>query len=103
MGGSAPGGEALKFTDEQIRRACGSILSRWKAKGLVRPKGTDEAILARMAAEIRKDIRREEELDREADALLEQHLKKIDHTQANTRVLFQKIKERLARDRGIVL
>jgi hypothetical protein len=93
----------LRFTDEQIRRACASILSRWKSKGLVHPKVADEPLLARMAAEFRKDLQREEDLDREADALLEQHLKKIDHTQANTRILFQKIKERLAKDRGIVL
>ena len=103
MGGPGPGGEALKLTDDQVRRVCASILARWKAKGLIRPKAADEALVARMAAEFRKDLQREEDLDREADALLERHLAKIDHTQANSRILFQKIKERLAKDRGIVL
>ena len=56
-----------------------------------------------MTAEIHDDIRREEELDREAEALLEKHLGKIEHSQANTRILFQKIKERLARERDVVL
>jgi hypothetical protein len=93
----------LRITDDQVRRIAAAILSRWKAKGLIRPKAADEAIVAGMAGEIRKDIQREAELDREAEALLEQHIRKIGDTQANTRVLFQKIKERLAKDRGVVL
>ena len=93
----------MRLTDEQLRRIGATILSRWKAKGLVRAKSADEALVAGMAAEIRRDIQREEELDREAEALLEQHIRKIGDSQANTRILFQKIKERLAKDRGVVL
>jgi hypothetical protein len=93
----------LRLTDEQVRRISAAILSRWKGKGLIRPKAADGALVARMAEEIRMDIQQEEELDREAEALLERHLQKIDTSQANTRILFQKIKERLARDRGVVL
>ena len=93
----------MKLTDEQIRRICAVILSRWKSKGLIRPKESDEAIVARMAAEIRKDIQREEALDLEAAELLDRHVGKAGAPQANTRILFQKIKERLAQERGIVL
>ena len=93
----------MKITDEQIRRICEAILSRWKSKGLIIPKEPDEAIVARMAAEFRKDIQREVELDLEAARLLDSHAGKADALQANTRILFQKIKERLAHERGIVL
>lgn len=93
----------MKLADDQIRRICAVILSRWKAKGLIRPKEPDEALLNRMAAGIRKDLQREEDLDREASELLDRHMKAAGETQANTRILFQKIKERLAQERGIVL
>lgn len=93
----------MRFTDDQVRRLCAAILSRWKAKGLIRPKVSDEAILSRMASEIHKDIQREAELDREAEALLEKHLGKFDATSVNSRILFQKIKERLAKERDVVL
>jgi hypothetical protein len=93
----------MKLTDEQLHRIGATILARWKAKGLVRPKAPDEALVARMAAEIRQDIQREEDLDREAGSLLDEHLRKLGSPEANTRILFQKIKERLARERGIVL
>ncbi len=93
----------MKLSDDQVRRICSAILARWKAKGLIRPKEPDEALVERMAAEIRKDIQREEELDREAGELLDRHMGKAGAPQANTRILFQKIKERLAQERGIVL
>ena len=93
----------MRFTDDLVRRLCAAILARWKAKGLIRPKASDDALLSRMAAEVRKDIQREAELDRDAEALLEKHLGKLEGTQANSRLLFQKIKERLARERDVVL
>jgi len=93
----------LRFTEDLVRRLCASILSRWKAKGLIRPKASDETLLSRMTAEIHKDIQREAELDRDAEALLDKHLAQIEGAQANSRILFQKIKERLARERDIVL
>jgi hypothetical protein len=93
----------LRFTDDLVRRLCAAILARWKGKGLIHPKVPDEAILSRMTAEIHMDIQREAELDRDAEALLQKHLGKIESSQANSRVLFQKIKERLARERDVVL
>ena len=93
----------MRFTDDLVRRLCATILARWKAKGLIRPKASDDALLSRMAEEIQRDIQREAELDREAEALLEKHMGKIEGTQANTRIVFQKIKERLAKERGVVL
>jgi len=93
----------LRFTEDLVRRLCAAILTRWKAKGLIRPKASDDALLSGMTAEILTDIRREAELDREAEALLERHSGKIEGTEANSRILFQKIKERLAKERDIVL
>ena len=93
----------MKLTDDQVRRICSTILARWKAKGLIRPKEPDEALVTRMAAEIRKDLQREEDLDRDAAELLDRHMGMAGAEQANTRILFQKIKDRLAQERGIVL
>jgi len=93
----------LKFTDDLVRRLCAAILARWKAKGLIHPRASDDVLLSRMTAEIHMDIQREADLDRDADALLQKHIGKIEATQANSRILFQKIKERLAKERDVVL
>jgi len=93
----------LRFTEGLVRGLCAAILTRWKAKGLIHPKASDDVLLSRMTAEIHKDIQEEAELDRDAEALLQKHLGKIEASQANSRILFQKIKERLAKERDVVL
>ena len=70
---------------------------------MIRPKAADDVLLAKMIGEIVNDFRREEALDREVEALVEKHSREISLSQANSRVLFQKIKERLAGERNIVL
>lgn len=70
---------------------------------MIRAKAPDDVLLAKMIGEIQKDFQREEALDREVEALMEKHSREMSLSQANARVLFQKIKDRLAEERGIVL
>ena len=93
----------MKLKDDQVARICRTILGRWKEKGLIRPKAADDLLLGKMVAVVLKDFRREEELDREVEALLDKHAREMADSQASSRVMFQKIKERLARERKIVL
>lgn len=93
----------MKVREEQLRRICRTILSRWKEKGLIRPKATEAVLLEKMSGEVVADLRREEELDREVEALLDKHSREMAVSQADSRVMFRKIKERLARERKIVL
>ena len=93
----------MKIREEDLQRVCKTILSRWKEKGMIRPKAAEDVLLAKMIGEVRKDFQREVALDREVEALMEKHSREVSLSQANARVLFQKIKERLAGERGIVL
>jgi hypothetical protein len=93
----------VKVREEQLRRICRTILSRWKEKGLIRPKAPEAVLLEKMSGEVVADLRREEELDREVEALLDKHSREMAVSQADSRVMFRKIKERLARERKIVL
>ncbi len=93
----------MKLKDDQVAKICRAILGRWKEKGLIRPKAADDLLAAKMVAVVLADFRREEELDREVEALLDKHAREMADSQASSRVLFQKIKERLARERKIVL
>jgi hypothetical protein len=93
----------LKLREEHVHRVCRTILSRWKERGMIRPKAAEEVLLEKMIGEVMKDFRREEALDREVEALMEKQSREMSLSQANTRVMFQKIKERLASERGIVL
>ncbi len=93
----------MKIREEQVQRICRTILTRWKEKGMIRPKADDDLLLGKMVAEVMEDFRREEQLDREVEAILEKHSGDLAQTQASSRVMFLKIKERLARERKIVL
>ncbi len=93
----------MKFTEDAAKRICRAILGQWTTKGLVRKKATDEVLLAKMVLELMKDVAKEDALDREVEALLEKHAREIDTEQANSRLMFQKIKQRLADQRGVVL
>ncbi len=93
----------MKIREEQVQRICRTILTRWKEKGMIRPKADDDLLLGKMVAEVMADFRREEQLDREVEAILEKHSGDLAQTQASSRVMFLKIKERLARERKIVL
>lgn len=93
----------MKVREDQVLRICRTLLSRWKTRGMIRPKAPDEVLLAKMVGAVMQDFRREEELDREVEALLEKHSRDLSASQASSRLLFQKIKERLANERGIVL
>ncbi len=93
----------MKIREDQVLRLCRVILSRWKGKGTIRPKASEEILLGKMVDEIAKDFRREEALDREVEALLEKHSAELSRSQASSRLMFQKIKDRLAKERGIVL
>ena len=93
----------MKVREESIRQICRTILSRWKEKGLIRPKADDDVLLGKMVGEVMADFRREEELDREVASILEKHSGELARSQASSHLMFQKIKERLARERRIVL
>jgi hypothetical protein len=93
----------MKIREEHIHRICRTILSRWKEKGLIRPKADDDVLLGKMVREVVADFRREEELDREVEAILEKHSGEMARSQASSHLMFRKIKERLARERKIVL
>jgi hypothetical protein len=93
----------MKFSEDAAKRICRAVLARWTAKGLVRKDGTDEALISKMVAAVMTDVAKEEALDREVEALLDKHARAIDSEQANSRLMFQKIRQRLADERGMVV
>ncbi len=93
----------MKLKEEHVHKICRTILAAWKEKRLVRPKAPDDVLFGKMVGEIAKDFAREEALDREVEALLEKHAREMSSSQASSRLMFQKIKERLAKERNIVL
>jgi hypothetical protein len=92
----------MRFTDEQIRRLADRLLTGLIEQGGTRLKAERGKVLARVEAIIRADLGQEDDLDRDARALMESHLRQAPPGMDRQK-LFLMIKKKLAEERGIPL
>ncbi len=93
----------MKLTEEQIERVTAKILENLKNKGLVELKANEKTVLTRMNEVITKDLSAEDALDREVDGMLDAHSRDVDSGAVDYRKVFNMVKHKLARERGIIL
>lgn len=94
----------MKLKDGQIERLAERVLERLTAAGLIRLKCERGKVLAGIRTVIAADCKGEEELEKEAERLLEQTLRSMGGGVGIDRhKMLRMIKERLAKERGIVL
>jgi hypothetical protein len=92
----------MRRRDEIAARVCDAVLKRLTARRLVDVKDA-----ARVRAALQKvlieNMQTEEQLDADARELLQSYARDIREKGLDYRQLFNKTKEKLARDRGFVL
>ncbi len=93
----------MKLTMEQVGKLSGIILERLKAKELLMFKTSEEKILERINEIILNNLRAEDDLDREVEEILKTHSGAVDSSKVDYRKMFNMIKNKLAREREIVL
>ncbi|CAG0995742.1 DUF507 family protein [Geobacter sp.] len=94
----------MKLKDVQIARLAEQVLERLTAAGLVTLKAERGVVLDRIKGTIAADSRGEEDLEREAERLLEQTLRSMGGGVGIDRhKMLRMIKERLAKEKGIVI
>ncbi len=93
----------MKLSEEQIARVTAKVLENLKNKGLVELKANEKTILNRMNEAITKDLSAEDALDREVDGMLDAHSSDVDSGAVDYRKVFNMVKHKLARERGIIL
>lgn len=93
----------MKLPKEQVEKISKLILERLKDRDLIVLKAGEEKVLERMTEAVLKDMRAEDELDREVEEILKSHSGTIDSGKVDYRKMFNMIKSKLARERGIVL
>lgn len=65
--------------------------------------GEDDGVLETISGVIIRDLQVEDELNTEVKALLEKMVDEFDKSNINYRKMFQIVKQKLARERGIIL
>lgn len=93
----------MRLKEEQIARLAEKVLGDLERAQLVEQKQGRGAILAGVKAAIAEDLRLEEALERDAEALLEQTLKAVGGQGIDRHKMLRMIKEKLAKERKIVL
>jgi hypothetical protein len=96
-------GGKMHLKDEQIGRLAEKVLGDLERTGLVTPKRERGAILLAIRSAIGTDLKVEEALERDAEALLEQTLRSVGSEGIDRHKMLRMIKDRLAKERKIVL
>jgi len=79
------------------------IVYALEEKELIDTGDTKDEVVASVAGVIVRDLQVEDELNDEVKGMLEQMGDEIDKANINYRKMFQMVKQRLARERGLIL
>ena len=93
----------MKLTTEQVEKITKLVLEDLKAKKLITLKADETVVLKRMEEILFADLRAEDELDREVEGMIKTHTETIDSERIDYRRMFNMVKHKLARERGIIL
>jgi hypothetical protein len=93
----------MHLKDEQIGRLAEKVLGDLERAGLVTAKQGRVTLLAAIKSAIAADLKVEEALERDAEALLEQTLRAMGGDGIDRHKMLRMIKDKLAKERKIVL
>jgi len=94
----------VRLKDDQIDRLSGKVLSDLTEANLILLKKERGVILAAIKDAVKADIRGEEDLEKDAENLLEQTLRAMQGSaDIDRHKMLRMIKEKLAKERKIVL
>jgi len=92
----------MKLTASQIQRLSEKILSQWKSQNLITFKVDEKVVLQTIKDSILADYKKEEDLEKEVYALMDQMEKQ--HGQEFQRgKMFHLLKQKLAKEKKIIL
>ncbi|MBI2412926.1 MAG: DUF507 family protein [Deltaproteobacteria bacterium] len=91
----------MKLTKEQVEKVSASIIERLKDKDLVIFKAAEPKVLERVNEIILANLRAEDTLDKEVEEILKSH--SVEGQKLDYRKMFNMVKGKLARERGIIL
>lgn len=93
----------MRLSKEQIEKISRIVLDNLKAKGLIVFKAPEDAVFHRMVEIFLKDIKAEDDLDREVEEILKGHAREIEAGRMDYRKMFSLTKTKLVKERGIVI
>ncbi|PKO19385.1 hypothetical protein CVU37_04115 [candidate division BRC1 bacterium HGW-BRC1-1] len=93
----------MRLKPEKVEYLAGKVTTSLKSLKRIEMVGTAEQVSGAVRRVILEDLRREDELEKEAEAILRQHQQHIMMRALSYSTLLQKTKKELARQKKIVL
>ncbi len=93
----------MRLKEPQVKHLCQKVLLTLRAKQLIILKKPESAVLAKMEEIFMKDLKVEQDIDREAKRLLEQLEAKGGTGNIDRQKMFLLIKKQLIKDRNAVI
>lgn len=93
----------MRLTKDLIQYLSTAIAASLESKGVVKYDVSKEVIASKIADVITADMMAEEKLNKDVEKLLSAHEDEIARGQMDYRKVFELTKQKLAKDRGIVL
>ena len=93
----------MRLRQEEIDFVAWKILRHLKEAEIIDIMGPEEPVVERLKHVLTENLSVEDQLNREVDDILREHLKQIQRESVDYRRMFQMIKTKLARERNIVI
>ena len=93
----------MRLTKEQVQVLSSLIFENLKKKQLVVFKTEEEVVMKRILEIFLRDLKAEDQLDREVEKLMETYSKEFEGGDVNYRKMFNMVKAKLAKERDIIL
>jgi hypothetical protein len=93
----------VRLRQEEIDYISWKILQALKEDEVIDIIGDDEPVVGQLRHALTENMSVEDQLNREVDDILRNHLKEIQRDSVDYRRMFQMVKTKLARERNLVL
>ncbi len=93
----------MRLSKEMIKHISDAIAANLEAKSLAKYDVPKDAVSARIAGVITRNMLEEDQLNKDVEKLLVAHEAEIKKGQMDYRKVFELTKQKLAKERGIVL
>lgn len=92
----------MKLTPSQIQSLSEKIFNQWKSQNLITCKVDEKIVLKTIVDCITADIKKEDDLDRDVNALMD-NMEKEHEGQFQRHKMFPMLKQKMAKERKIIL
>ena len=95
--------ELMRLSKEMIKLIADEVVINLETKEMVKAPGSRGNVSARIAGVITEDMQAEDKLNKDVEKLLAAHEDEIARGQMDYRKVFELTKQKLAKERGLVL